>query len=426
LVGVGSWWCRQGTVPVGRGSWAVGTNVPVRRDRCTSARVRLEEGLRHNNQILHDAAPFSQAYLTVVQRNSPSKESTSTRPWCRGPTTSPDQHRVAGGHRQVTGRVHDRCYFIWRVRRQAGSKRLSGPCTVAELIGVTGGGGGLITSSRNTSSTDCAPLTRWDLRRRPAGHGRAQELGRRGASRTTCPYNPPRSIFDRAGSRKDMPDRVRRFLQLASRFTDRSANRYGIATRGSKSWATHPIPASDSVHPGGSRRRLFNGSELARRDGQRTMRSNSPRSGLRCSTGARSAGRPTRIPMPTAISVDGKARMGVRRRQRQYPKEANWGERIRPEISHGMPAPARRGRPTTRQPVDVEVWAMNDNSRNKSHSGAVFIHWATGKDSLNRPSESGKLRGPVRKSVFDPTTFKRVAVSQPGYLEAFETVIGVV
>src|SRR4029079_3229655 len=67
-------------------------------------------------------------------------------------------------------------------------------------------------------------------------------------------------------------------------------------------------------------------------------------------------------------------------------------------------------------------WAMKANSRNKLASW-LFIQWATGKDSLNKAVEAGSYADPVRKSGFD-TTFKRVAASQPGYLEAFETVIG--
>ena len=67
-------------------------------------------------------------------------------------------------------------------------------------------------------------------------------------------------------------------------------------------------------------------------------------------------------------------------------------------------------------------WAMNANSRNKLPAW-LFIQWATGKDSLNKAVEGGTYADPVRQSVFD-TTFKRVAASQPGYLEAFETVIG--
>ena len=59
-----------------------------------------------------------------------------------------------------------------------------------------------------------------------------------------------------------LPDRFDDFIQLAVDLTDRSENRYGIATRGSKSWAT--------IHPGfmtqytreGAVDYTFNGSEL--------------------------------------------------------------------------------------------------------------------------------------------------------------------
>ena len=68
-------------------------------------------------------------------------------------------------------------------------------------------------------------------------------------------------ICDEKGITK-LPDRLDDFIQLAVDLTDRSQNRYGISTRGSKSWAT--------IHPGfmtqytreGAVDYTFNGSDL--------------------------------------------------------------------------------------------------------------------------------------------------------------------
>jgi multiple sugar transport system substrate-binding protein len=65
---------------------------------------------------------------------------------------------------------------------------------------------------------------------------------------------------------------------------------------------------------------------------------------------------------------------------------------------------------------------MNARSKNKL-AAWLFMQWATGKDAMNKAVAAGKYADPVRKSVFD-STFKDQLKDQPGYLDAFEKVIG--
>ena len=65
---------------------------------------------------------------------------------------------------------------------------------------------------------------------------------------------------------------------------------------------------------------------------------------------------------------------------------------------------------------------MNANSRNKLQAW-LFIQWATGKESMNKAVEGGKLRRPGTK-VGVRQHVQAGRGRQPGYLEAFETVIG--
>jgi multiple sugar transport system substrate-binding protein len=65
---------------------------------------------------------------------------------------------------------------------------------------------------------------------------------------------------------------------------------------------------------------------------------------------------------------------------------------------------------------------MNAQSKNK-HAAWLFIQWVTGKEALSKAVQGGIFADPVRKSVFDGV-FKQQLGGMPGYLEAFETVIG--
>ena len=81
--------------------------------------------------------------------------------------------------------------------------------------------------------------TRWDFKLgNPLGTG-GQWAIPWGFENNVVAYN--KRIFDEKGIKK-LPDKLDDFIQLAVDLTDRSQNRYGISTRGSKSWAT--------IHPG--------------------------------------------------------------------------------------------------------------------------------------------------------------------------------
>ena len=65
---------------------------------------------------------------------------------------------------------------------------------------------------------------------------------------------------------------------------------------------------------------------------------------------------------------------------------------------------------------------MNAQSEHKL-AGWLFLQWVTGKESMAKAVKAGKYADPVRKSVFD-SVFKQQLGDFPGYLDAFETVIG--
>ena len=101
--------------------------------------------------------------------------------------------------------------------------------------------------------------TRWDFTTgNPLGTG-GQWAIPWGFENNVVAYN--KKYFDQRGIKK-LPDRFDDFIQLAVDLTDRSQNRYGIATRGSKSWATiHPGFMTQYVREGAVDY-TFNGSDL--------------------------------------------------------------------------------------------------------------------------------------------------------------------
>ena len=259
--------------------------------------------------------------------------------------------------------------------------------------------------------------TRWDFKTGdPLGTG-GQWAIPWGFENNVVAYN--KKYFDQRGIKK-LPDRFDDFIQLAVDLTDRSANRYGIATRGSKSWAT--------IHPGfmtqytreGAVDYKFNGSELiAEMDSAKAIEFTKKWIEMQHKAGPTSW-TAYEYPNATGDLGDGKAMMVYDADSATYPKNKPGASAEAGNLAWYAGPAGPDGNYKTN--LWTWSWAMNANSRNKLASW-LFIQWATGKDSLNKAVEAGSYADPVRKSVFD-TTFKRVAASQPGYLEAFETVIG--
>ncbi|VEG57717.1 carbohydrate ABC transporter substrate-binding protein, CUT1 family [Mycolicibacterium aurum] len=259
--------------------------------------------------------------------------------------------------------------------------------------------------------------TRWDFTLgNPLGTG-GQWAIPWGFENNVVAYN--KRVFDEKGITK-LPDNLDDFIQLAVDLTDRSANQYGISTRGSKSWAT--------IHPGfmtqytrqGAVDYTWNGSELvAEMDSDAAIDFTQKWITMQHEAGPTSW---TTYDYPNATGDlgDGKAMMVFDADSATYPKNKPGASREAGNIAWYAGPAGPDGNYKTN--LWTWSWAMSANSRNKLPAW-LFIQWATGKESMNKAVEGGQYADPVRQSVFD-TTFKRVAADQYGYLEAFETVIG--
>ncbi len=257
--------------------------------------------------------------------------------------------------------------------------------------------------------------TRWDFQKgSPLGTGAQLAIPWGFETNVVC-YN--KAYFDRRGI--TLPETFDDFVQLAVDLTDRSENRYGVAFRGSKSWAT--------IHPGfmsqftreGARDYELQGTELvATMDSDVAVDFTTKWVEL-----ARRAG-PTswttyEYPDATGDLGDGYAMMCYDADSATYPKNQPGASREAGNLGW-YPGPAG---PDGSYGTNLWTWALAMNAASRRKQAAwLFIQWATGKDAMSKAVQQGSFADPPRQSVFDGA-FKQTLGGFPGYLETFERVI---
>ncbi|PSL04752.1 carbohydrate ABC transporter substrate-binding protein (CUT1 family) [Haloactinopolyspora alba] len=257
--------------------------------------------------------------------------------------------------------------------------------------------------------------TKWDFQLgSPIGQGGQWALPW-GFENNVVAYN--KAYFDRRGIKP--ADDFENFIQLAVDLTDRSENRYGVAFRGSKSWAT--------IHPGFMTQYSREGAvdyELV--DGELQARMNSPeavdfvRKWVDLAHRAGPVGWTTyTYPDCTNDLGDGTAMMVYDADSATYPKNQPGASAEAGNLGW-HPGPAG---PDGNYDTNLWTWclAMNSVSSNKL-AAWLFMQWATGKEAMTSAVQQGAFADPVRQSVFDGA-FKQTLGGFPGYLESFETVI---
>ncbi|WP_371190640.1 extracellular solute-binding protein [Tsukamurella sp. 1534] len=258
--------------------------------------------------------------------------------------------------------------------------------------------------------------TRWDFRvGSPLGTGGQWALPWGFENNVVC-YN--KQYFDQRGITR-LPDRFDDFVQLAIDLTDRSENRYGIATRGSKSWATiHPGFMTQYTREGATDYRVENGQLVAAMDSSASI--DFTRKWIEMQQKAGPTSWTTYdYPQATGDLGDGTAMMVYDADSATYPKNKPGASRMAGNLAW-YPGPAG---PDGNYATNLWTWcwAMSSRSQNKL-AAWLFMQWATGKAAMAKAVAGGTYADPVRASVFD-STLKRVAADQVGYLETFETVI---
>lgn len=260
--------------------------------------------------------------------------------------------------------------------------------------------------------------TAWDFRPgSPIGTG-GQWAIPWGFETNVVAYN--KAEFDRRGIRP--AETFDDFIQLAVDLTDRSRNVYGVAFRGSRSWA--------SVHPGFMTQFTREGCVDYVRDGDRLVAAmNSPEAvdfTRKWVQLARDAGPTswTTYEYPDCIADlgAGTAMMAYDADSATYPVNIAGNSAQAGNIGW-HPGPAG---PDGSYATNLWTWSLAMNAASTRKLAAwLFIQWATGKQAQAKAVRTGQrgFADPTRASVFDGT-FKQTLRDFPGYQETFERVIG--
>ncbi|MEJ5945194.1 sugar ABC transporter substrate-binding protein [Pseudokineococcus basanitobsidens] len=208
-------------------------------------------------------------------------------------------------------------------------------------------------------------------------------------------------------------------VQLATDLTDRSSGRYGIAFRGSKSWAT--------IHPGYMTQYTREGAkDYTSSGGELTAAMNSPEAVAftqKWADLAKNAGPANwtsyEYPDCTRDLGNGSAAMVFDADSATYPQNQPGASAEAGNLAW-HPGPAG---PDGSYATNLWTWSWGMNSASKKKLAAwLFMQWATGKEAMNKAVQQGAFADPVRQSVFNDS-FVQTLDTFPGYQETFEKVI---
>jgi len=259
--------------------------------------------------------------------------------------------------------------------------------------------------------------TRWDFKNAsPLGFG-GQWAIPWGFETNVIAYN--KKLFDARGIKP--AETLGNFVQLAHDLTKRSANQYGVAFRGSKSWATiHPGFMTMFSREGAKDYKVVDGKLQASMNSPEAVEFTKVWAELAKTSGPASW---TTYDYPNCTTDlgNGVAAMVFDADSATYAKGKPGASKEAGHIAwHSGPA-GKNGSYAT----NLWTWSLAMNSASKQKLAAwLFIQWATSKQALNNAIKggAGAFADPVRQSVFDGT-FKKTLGAFPGYLETFEKVI---
>jgi multiple sugar transport system substrate-binding protein len=256
--------------------------------------------------------------------------------------------------------------------------------------------------------------TRWDFKPgSPLGTG-GQWAIPWGFETNVIGYN--KELFDSKGIKP--AETLDELVQLAADLTDRSANRYGIAFRGSKSWAT--------IHPGFMTQFTREGAkDYSSEGGKLVPQMNSDKAVAFTKKWVEMAKKSGPASWTTydytQCTADlgaGTAAMVYDADSATYPKNKAGASKMAGKLAW-HPGPAG---PDGSYATNLWTWSLAMNSASKNKLAAwLFLQWATGKDAMGKASQA-TFADPVRKSVFDGP-FQKALVGFPGYLDTFNKVI---
>lgn len=256
--------------------------------------------------------------------------------------------------------------------------------------------------------------TRWDFEMgSPLGTG-GQWAIPWGFETNVVAYN--KRVFDQRGIKP--AETFDDFIQLSIDLTDRSKGQYGVAFRGSRSWAT--------IHPGFMTQFSREGAVDYEADGDELKAAMNSAKAVEFTQKwvdlAKQAG-PTswttyEYPDCTRDLGNGNAMMVYDADSATYPKNRPGASAEAGNLAW-HPGPAG---PDGSYATNLWTWSLAMNAASKKKLAAwLFIQWATSKEAMASGVRTA-FADPTRKSVFD-SAFKQTLGDFPGYLETFERVV---
>ncbi len=236
--------------------------------------------------------------------------------------------------------------------------------------------------------------TRWDFQKGSQLGSGGQWAIPWGFETNVVAYN--KAIFDAKGIKP--AETFDEFIQLATDLTDRSAGTYGVAFRGSKSWATiHPGFMTQFTREGAKDYTVQDGEYVAAMNSDVAVTFTKKWADLAKAAGP-SGWTSYEYPNCTQDLADGKAMMVYDADSATYPK---WkGTKVAGQLGW-HPGPAG---PDGNYNTNLWTWslAMNQAAKEENKIAAgLFIQWATSSDVLSKAAATGTFADPVRQSVFD-------------------------
>ncbi|MGW0496345.1 extracellular solute-binding protein [Streptomyces sp. NPDC003007] len=195
---------------------------------------------------------------------------------------------------------------------------------------------------------------------------------------------------------------------------------YGIAVRGSRSWAT--------IHPGFMTMYARNGLKDFTVDGGKlTPAMNSPEAVAFTEEWARMVKRGGPPSWTSYTWYQCSSDLGAKKAAMLFDADtAAYFQAVKgasPASGKIAFHPGPKG-PDGSLATNMWIWSLGMNAKSrKKRAGWLFLQWATGKEHLRRSAITHHHIDPVRKSVADDAAYKDKMRHLPGFLETFETVV---
>ncbi|MGX1562257.1 ABC transporter substrate-binding protein [Streptomyces sp. NPDC055506] len=195
---------------------------------------------------------------------------------------------------------------------------------------------------------------------------------------------------------------------------------YGIAVRGSRSWAT--------IHPGFMTMYARNGLKDFTVDGGKlTPAMNSPEAVAFTEDWARMVKRGGPPSWTSYTWYQCSSDLGAKKAGMLFDADtAAYFQAVKgasPASGKIAFHPGPKG-PDGSLATNMWIWSLGMNAKSKKKSASwLFLQWATGKEHLRKSAITHNHIDPVRKSVADDAAYKDKMRHLPGFLETFETVV---